>query len=66
MIGLEESSSQEEVNARCKMLARQLHPDKFNDPEEKKLVEAKFMEIQEGCNMISSSRKNKNKINKNI
>ncbi len=58
---MKESSSQQEVDDRCKLLARQLHPDKFTDPEEKQMVEAKFMRIQESCNLLSSKRKKKNK-----
>lgn len=53
VLGVEESSSQEEIKARYRQLAKQWHPDKQKDPTKKVQAQEKFVEIQKAYETLS-------------
>ncbi|XP_013397686.1 dnaJ homolog subfamily C member 22-like [Lingula anatina] len=64
VLGINSSTSQKEINAKCKKLSRQWHPDRFKLPKEKKEAEEKFIEIQKACDLVSELRNRRANRNK--
>jgi DnaJ family protein C protein 22 len=60
---MNEKSTQQELDQKCRTLSRKWHPDKYKDLDKKLEAEKKFMEIQESCNTLSEHRKSKFKQN---
>lgn len=56
ILELDEDSSQETITANYRKLARQWHPDKHSDPENKKHAQERFMAIQEAYDLLSSMK----------
>ena len=54
VIGLEKTSSQEEITKRCRQLSRDNHPDRQKTESEKEAAQKRFIEIQEACVKLSN------------
>lgn len=64
VLDLSMGARQSDINSRCKKLAVKYHPDRVQDPEEKKVAQEKFYEIQQACEILSSNRAKKRRKNK--
>lgn len=64
VLGLASSASQTEINSQCRNLAVKYHPDKVKDEEEKRKAQEKFYEVQQACEILSSSRVKRRSKNK--
>lgn len=64
VLGLTSSASQSEINSQCRNLAVKYHPDKVKDEEEKRKAQEKFYEVQQACEILSSSRVKRRSKNK--
>jgi len=53
----DDSPAPEEIQSRCRKLARKWHPDKFKTEEEKEEAQEKFIEIQKACDILNDLRK---------
>jgi len=63
-LGLTSSATEEEITTAYRKLARQWHPDKHKDPEQKLIAQERFIEIQRSYEVLSrikSDRMAKNK-----
>ncbi len=60
---LGKGASQEEITQKWRKLSKTWHPDKFRDPEEKKMAQQKFMEIQDAYDKISTMHTRRKKMN---
>jgi len=57
ILGLPRTCTKKDVNKAYRTLAMQWHPDKFSDEEEKKVAEAKFMDIAAAKEVLSDPEK---------
>lgn len=64
LLGVSKSASEVEIKAEYKKLARQYHPDKVKDPEERLIAEQKFMEIVAAYELLSTTKAKRAKTNK--
>lgn len=60
VLGVEKSASFEEIKKSYKKLARQHHPDRHQDPDQKEEATNKFKKINEAYEILSDSRKRRN------
>ncbi|XP_075229309.1 TM2 and DnaJ domain-containing protein wurst [Lycorma delicatula] len=63
VLELSSRANQTEINSRCRMLSLRWHPDKVKD-EEKTYAKERFYEIQQACELLSSSRSKRRRKNK--
>ncbi|RNA39038.1 dnaJ -like protein [Brachionus plicatilis] len=59
ILELNERSTQQDIDQRCRMLSRKWHPDKYKDMEKKINAEKIFMDVQQSCNILSEHRRNR-------
>lgn len=52
LMGVDVDASEGDIRKAYRQLSRELHPDKVNDPEKKKLLEAKFIKLQEAYGIL--------------
>lgn len=52
----DDSATPEEIQSRCRKLARKWHPDKFKDENEKLQAQEKFIEVQKACDILNTMR----------
>jgi len=64
VLGLDSSHNQTAINSKCRQMSVKYHPDKVKDPEEKKEAQEKFYEIQQACEILSTSRAKRRRKNK--
>lgn len=57
-------ASQSEINSKCRTLSVKYHPDKVKDEDDKKIAQEKFYEVQQACEILSSSRVKRKRKNK--
>lgn len=68
ILGLGPTASQTEITAKWRSLSKEWHPDKVKDPDQKRVAQEKFMEIQQAYEILSNiknkrKRKNRKSIN---
>ncbi|OQR67718.1 dnaJsubfamily C member 22-like [Tropilaelaps mercedesae] len=63
VLGISKSATDQEIKAVYKTLARQFHPDKVKDPEERQAAQEKFMEIQKAYELLSKTKHKRHKHN---
>ncbi len=54
MLGASRDASPEEVRSRFRLLARDSHPDRFQDPVEKQAAEERFQHLTEAMNVLTN------------
>lgn len=64
VLDLSSSASQSQINSKCRTLAVKYHPDKFKSEHEKLEAHERFYEVQQACEILSSSRAKKRRRNK--
>ncbi|CAM4779028.1 unnamed protein product [Rotaria magnacalcarata] len=57
VLNISRTASQKEIESQCRTLARQWHPDRYRDSEQKHNAEITFMNIQQACDCLSYERK---------
>lgn len=63
VLGVTKSSSEQQIKAAYKKLARQYHPDKVKDPQERQRAEEKFIEIQKAYELLSKTKNKRHRQN---
>ncbi|XP_050431677.1 dnaJ homolog subfamily C member 22 [Adelges cooleyi] len=64
VLELRSGASQAEIKQQCKTLAVKYHPDKAKDEIAKNQAQDKFFEVQQACELLSSSRVKRRRKNK--
>ena len=64
LLGVSKTATEVEIKAVYKKLARQYHPDKVKDPEERLVAEQKFMEIAAAYELLSTTKMKRARTNK--
>lgn len=59
LLGVERGASEVDIRERFRLLARQSHPDRFLDPEEKAKAEARFQILTEAVNVLTNENRRK-------
>lgn len=64
LLNLTHSASQDEITRTYKRMARQWHPDRHKDPEEKKAAQETFIQIQQAYELLSRIKNQRAKRNR--
>uniref|UniRef100_A0A7G3AG17 Putative dnaj molecular chaperone similarity domain protein n=1 Tax=Lutzomyia longipalpis TaxID=7200 RepID=A0A7G3AG17_LUTLO len=64
VLGVSPTASQSEITSVYRKLSREYHPDKAKDEEQRKVVQQKFMEIQQAYEVLSKIKNNRRRRNK--
>lgn len=64
VLGVSPTASQAEIKAVYKKLSLEYHPDKAKDEQQKKIVQEKFMEIQQAYEILSKKKNKRRQKNK--
>lgn len=59
LLGVSRDATEAAIRDRFRVIARDLHPDRFQDPERKKAAEAKFQILTEAVNVLSNPARRK-------
>jgi curved DNA-binding protein CbpA len=59
LLGVSRDATEAAIRDRFRVIARDLHPDRFQDPERKKTAEAKFQLLTEAVNVLSNPARRK-------
>lgn len=64
VLGLDLGANQTLINSRCRQLSVKWHPDRVKDPQGKQEAQEKFYEIQQACELLSTSKAKRRRQNK--
>lgn len=64
VLDIDSGANQTVINSKCRQLAVKWHPDKVKDPELKKEAQEKFYEIQQACELLSTSKAKRRRQNR--
>ncbi len=54
LLGVSRDSTEDAIRERFRVLARESHPDRFQDPEKKKVAETRFQLLTEAVNVLTN------------
>lgn len=64
VLGLDLGANQTSINSKCRQLSMKWHPDRVKDPDGKRDAQEKFYEIQQACELLSTSKAKRRRQNK--
>ncbi|KAL1130913.1 hypothetical protein AAG570_012154 [Ranatra chinensis] len=64
VLELDSSANQTLINSRCRQLSVKWHPDKIKDTQMKAEAQEKFYEVQQACELLSTSKAKRRRNNK--